>query len=996
MKRPDSIDPTECVVRSLALAAALVALLAVQAARADTTISTGNTLTVTDPNNFNSNAGVVTIDNGGTLEFRPDNQGNYPLANNFIFAGNGGTISIGFKANDTDYTLNGTLTSTATGPQTLALATGLNTNGDRESATFNSGIPDVGDASALALSVRFSTQSGSQSWVNLNAVNTFTGPITLVQGDNLGQGYLTIGGTLTHFNGNTFGAGTLGSGSYAGAISLDASTILNYASSAPQALTGVISGSGDLLVSGSGTLTLAGVNTYGGNTTVNGGATLTLANSGGLKFVVADATNNKVTGGGSATLNGAFTIDTSAVTVPVGSWTLVDVAAKTYGGTFSVTGFSGPLANAWTKVEGFKTWTFNQTSGVLSLSSLATITAFGIPGSDGVIDNISNTIALVVPNGTNLATLAPTFTVTSGSCNQTSGAPPSPTFAVANPATYTVTDGAAVDSYSVTVTVAPPPPGGVAAGLALWLDASTSATMTLAGSTVNEWRSLAGGSAKASRRGGSPTWVAAGIDGIPTVHFDNSSWMNDGVDHAAPVTVLYVSQQTGGSHQRVLGATNNNWLLGYHGNQRNRFYFEGWVYGDTNGLSPDDQPHLYAATIAGSGQNSTVYADGVELAANQNGTAGPNNLQLNGYQSANELSDVNISEVVVYNRVLSAGELLSVSDYLAGKYGLKAKIVSFGGIAGAYSVIDQTAKTIALNVPFATDLATLAPTFTLSSGSCNQTSGAPPSPTFAAANPVTYTVTDGATVNSYQVTVTVLPQTTTVVFNLGPQDSGTHLGTADWIAAGTLPVGSFLRAVSIDDRLDDDLGSGSWASDLNVAVEGLLQIGSDGGNPDWANGQNGPGTTCVDTKTAGVDFPANIDLNAAKLYLLCAYGEGMYSGTLSVTYDLVTAGGYSDWAALHAGGQPANLDYNNDGVANGIAYFMGATGRTTNPSVVNGKVTWPHSASATGITYMVLTSQDLASWTDVTANAVDAGGFLTYTLPKTTPKLFVRLEVLAP
>ena len=107
--------------------------------------------------------------------------------------------------------------------------------------------------------------------------------------------------------------------------------------------------------------------------------------------------------------------------------------------------------------------------------------------------------------------------------------------------------------------------------------------------------------------------------------------------------------------------------------------------------------------------------------------------------------------------------------------------------------------------------------------------------------------------------------------------------------------------------------------------------------------------------------------------------------------------GYASWAQQHAGGQTAEKDSNNDGVQNGIAYFMGATGVATLPGIVNGKIAWRHDASTVGnITYRVLTSPDLQSWTDVTADAADAGGFLTYTLPTTTPKLFVRLEVVAP
>ncbi len=115
-----------------------------------------------------------------------------------------------------------------------------------------------------------------------------------------------------------------------------------------------------------------------------------------------------------------------------------------------------------------------------------------------------------------------------------------------------------------------------------------------------------------------------------------------------------------------------------------------------------------------------------------------------------------------------------------------------------------------------------------------------------------------------------------------------------------------------------------------------------------------------------------------------------------LTNKYLSVGGYADWAATNVGGQTADQDYNNDGIANGIAYFMGATGRVTNPGVVGGKVAWPHSASATGITYKVFTSANLENWTDDTAAAVDAGGFLTYTLVPGSPTRFVRLEVQVP
>ena len=118
----------------------------------------------------------------------------------------------------------------------------------------------------------------------------------------------------------------------------------------------------------SGTLVLCGTNTYTGNTSVAAGS-LVLAAGGGLKFVITDASANHISGSGSVTLDGSFTLDTSAVTLVSGSWPLVAAASQAFGGSFTVTGFT-PSADGitWTKTEGAKIWVFNSASGVLTLS----------------------------------------------------------------------------------------------------------------------------------------------------------------------------------------------------------------------------------------------------------------------------------------------------------------------------------------------------------------------------------------------------------------------------------------------------------------------------------------------------------------------------------------------------------------------------------------------------------------------------------------------------
>ncbi len=118
-------------------------------------------------------------------------------------------------------------------------------------------------------------------------------------------------------------------------------------------------------------------------------------------------------------------------------------------------------------------------------------------------------------------------------------------------------------------------------------------------------------------------------------------------------------------------------------------------------------------------------------------------------------------------------------------------------------------------------------------------------------------------------------------------------------------------------------------------------------------------------------------------------------GTTNTNIALVGAAGrYAAWAATHAGGQTADLDFDNDGVPNGVEFFMGETGSTftANPGVVDGKIAWPKSAGFTG-TYAVETSPDLAVWTAATLGVVDNGTSVEYTLPTGAGRFFVRLAV---
>ncbi|MCX6873872.1 MAG: autotransporter-associated beta strand repeat-containing protein [Verrucomicrobia bacterium] len=268
-------------------------------------------------------------------------------------------------------------------------------------ATFHDGEAVLFDDSAIETTVNLTTalSPGMVTVDNIFLNYTFTGPGKLTGPGGLnksGTGVLTVL-TANDFTGGTIidgGALQLGNGGTTGSLTgniIDRGTLIWNRTDAV-AFAGTISGPGTFTKVGTGTLTLTGVNTFSGPTTVSTGTlvvtgslsassavsvaatgTLVLADNAAMNFVVGNASNNRIAGSGAVTLNGFCTIDTSAVTATTGSWTLVDTAtlAASFGPTFAVAGADWTeTANVWTKLEGAKTWTFSEASGVLTLSTV--------------------------------------------------------------------------------------------------------------------------------------------------------------------------------------------------------------------------------------------------------------------------------------------------------------------------------------------------------------------------------------------------------------------------------------------------------------------------------------------------------------------------------------------------------------------------------------------------------------------------------------------------
>ncbi|MCX6874662.1 MAG: autotransporter-associated beta strand repeat-containing protein [Verrucomicrobia bacterium] len=361
----------------------------------------------------NNYAGGTTI-NGGTLSF--GSAGSLPAGSvslgggtlEFTGSGAAGTYSLSVSGG-LSYLVNathaaGTLTVTRThgnydgmikgGVGTVILANNFQDSGGLQV-----------DAGTVILN---GTSNNPVNWSTTNTVSDVKSGATLKLGTaSVGQIYYDGGFTMS--------GGTFDLNGYAGALMpavAGSGTITNNAASTTgtavfkitgtKTFTGnVVDGGGAgkmavTLAAGSGTWILSGANTYTGDTTVNSG-TLVFnappASGNCLAFVVTASSNNKITGTGSATLNGPFFInlsDPSLTSLSSHTWPLVDVATKIYGTGFKITGADGewtPSPGVWTKTDGTKTWTFTQSTGELKLSSGTTYQVWasthGLTGTPG-------------------------------------------------------------------------------------------------------------------------------------------------------------------------------------------------------------------------------------------------------------------------------------------------------------------------------------------------------------------------------------------------------------------------------------------------------------------------------------------------------------------------------------------------------------------------------------------------------------------------------------
>ncbi|MCX6878319.1 MAG: Ig-like domain-containing protein, partial [Verrucomicrobia bacterium] len=137
-------------------------------------------------------------------------------------------------------------------------------------------------------------------------------------------------------------------------------------------------------------------------------------------------------------------------------------------------------------------------------------------------------------------------------------------------------------------------------------------------------------------------------------------------------------------------------------------------------------------------------------------------------------------------------------------------------------------------------------------------------------------------------------------------------------------------------------------------------------------------------------------------------GQGVIN---AVVVRELTLGGFASWQTANSTAQGLDGDHDNDGVPNGIEYFLGGntntTGFTSLPGVTNTggtlSVTWTKAADYTGAygtDFVVETSVDLTGdWAPeaLGGNVTITGNDVTYTFPSPLgAKKFARLKVTGP
>ena len=225
-------------------------------------------------------------------------------------------------------------------------------------------------------------------------------------------------------------------------------------------------------------------------------------------------------------------------------------------------------------------------------------------------------------------------------------------------------------------------------GLVAYFKASDGVTKD-GSNRVSQWNDQSGNGNHATASGDArPLYLASSVGGKPALDFDGTDQILTVPSDASielstlSLLVVYARNSTSVSDpwdgndfvvfkNDVWGISVNDGQGGAGNAARNRVLV--YPAGTASFSTGNTNPHLLGLTIGDNGTD--VYFDGaVESAdAATTASAGEGPLQIGGYDQSfdgSEKAHAKIAEVMLFNRVLTAGEIDTIEAYVSGRYGI--------------------------------------------------------------------------------------------------------------------------------------------------------------------------------------------------------------------------------------------------------------------------------------------------------------------------------------
>ena len=302
----------------------------------------GHALILTGANTYSGgttiSAGTLQIGNGGTAG---------SIAGDIADSG-----TLAFDRSDTlvySGVVSGSGSLAQTGAGTTVL-TGANIYSG--GTTISAGTLQIGNAGTSGSISGDVADGGTLAFDRTDAI-TFAGVISGTGSlSQTGPGTTTLTGANTYSGGTTISAGTLqiGDGGTSGAIAGDVTDNAKLAFDRSDTVTfaGVISGTGSLFQTGSGTTELTGANTYSGGTTISAG-TLQIGNGGTAGAIAGNVTDNATLAfDHSNTVVFAGAISGTGALKQTGAGTTTLTGANTYSGGTTISAGTLQIGNGGT------------------------------------------------------------------------------------------------------------------------------------------------------------------------------------------------------------------------------------------------------------------------------------------------------------------------------------------------------------------------------------------------------------------------------------------------------------------------------------------------------------------------------------------------------------------------------------------------------------------------------------------------------------------------